>query len=304
MLHSIIIPCRDRDANLTVASIRRSAGLCSQSRYEIIVATEQADDGWLFNKPRLLNWGIERAQGDVLTFLDVDMLVGAKFMATQQYLIEHPDITRLCYRVRQLRMNERFTGPENVRAVHVSHDFGSMYTPDILSGRPLLGGGYLRVDRLEEWFGRYGSFTRAFEAYGAPDAGSPPYPGTAVFGNSQFSIRRDVLGDIRFDERFEGAGFEDMDMVATIAERYGRKYQAVIATQPHCALLHIWHGTPKFTPDSPWCNTEANARNKRMYYQKRRMARKPARSTLVDGHPPMAPPATASAPVPSKLVPV
>jgi hypothetical protein len=93
MYHSIIIPHRDRleSLRLTLWGLGRSARRCKVTDYEVLVI----DDGLVAETRRVARESqccgvkvltgpppgrIEMARGEVLTFLDADMIVGEKFM--------------------------------------------------------------------------------------------------------------------------------------------------------------------------------------------------------------------------------
>jgi hypothetical protein len=92
----------------------------------------------------------------------------------------------------------------------------------------------------------------------------PPPFGAHVFAHSQFSIRREVLGDLRFHEAFEGRGHEDQWFVRQVKRRVGSRYCGALLTEPEFAMLHIW--TPFVnTPGDPWNTQKAMDRNKALY---------------------------------------
>jgi glycosyltransferase involved in cell wall biosynthesis len=259
MQHSIIIPHRKRNAFLEQClwSIARSARLCRCKDYEVVVVdngstvrpestepnvrfiydTAPMDP---FNKPRLNNLGIEAATGDVLSFLDADAIVGCAWMQTC-YLIGHDQLywggewpTKLCYRVRQLE----------------SSALGLLQEADD------------RDDLVEAWFANYSAYPLAFEAYGKADTNNT-FGGKPVFGNSQFSIRRDVLGDLRFNEEYEGRGYEDIWFNREIGRHYGDRYLAAIETRPDWTMFHIQKEGPA---EEGWGADDYNKANYRRYY--------------------------------------
>lgn len=249
-MHSIIIPHRDRNAYLDQClwSITRSSEFTGYEDYEVVVVDNGSkvrpqsneprvrfiyDDAPMrpFNKPRLQNMGIEAANGDVLSFLDADAIVGSSWVTAATLLLLSP-ITKVCYRVRTL-------GNEHL--------------------------GYLRraterYSLVEKWFDNYSAYTRAFEGYVEPDLNGSE--GTPVFGNSQFSIRRKVMGDLRFNEEYEGRGYEDIWMNREIWRHYGEKYRATLETNPAWALFHIRYDGPAV---SGWDAGQYNILNRKRY---------------------------------------
>ncbi len=268
--HSIIVPHRNRLQRLALCvwSIERSARICGIDDYEIIVA-DQGSIGILpvgvtgkvrivsdlrpmsmvdtpkgpvalFNKPRAINRGIKAAQGDVLTFLDADAVVGGRWLTGAEWLAsdEGADTTRLCYRVRIL--------PEE--------------TADEL------GPGPQADQKVGEWFRRYDEgklFTRGHEGYAAPEINATGcWDPRLTFGNSQFSIRGDVLGDLRCDETYIGAGYEDLEFIQSIWRQAGVDYSGVIRTKADEAMFHIYS-----VRESDWHNADANQVNRERYRQ-------------------------------------
>jgi len=250
-MHSIIIPHRNRSKLLALClwSIERSARECRNDDYEIIVSDQGSDrlppllskarlirdssplsrfqtkDGSkeFFCKGRAVNRGIEAAEGDVLTFLDADAVAGRRWISGAEWLRDHPEVTRLCYRVRM---------------VHETS-----------------------LDDVDAWFAQYDALPLAFEGYCAPEiAATGCGNSNLVFGNSQFSIRRDVLGDVRCDERYIGAGYEDLQFIRAIWRRAGENYKGVIRTEADEALLHIFS-----TREPDWHDAEVNRANRMRY---------------------------------------
>ena len=118
-MHSIIIPHRNRLGlfNHCIYSIHRSATMCDARSWEIVLVdcgevfpstrgkhvrvVRDDGQGEVYNKARALNIGIEQARGDVLTFLDGDMIVGGGWMDCVRRL-EDAELVRVAYRVRYL----------------------------------------------------------------------------------------------------------------------------------------------------------------------------------------------------------
>ena len=228
--HSIIIPHRNRQRDLSIClwSLGKSAEATENLDFEVLVIDDGSDGPLpspkslpyvayhivptslpLFNKPRLLNIGIDRAQGEVLTFLDADAVVGRLWLDGVLRLRDQDAPTRLCYRVRYL---EPSTGDA----------LADVARRDLVYG---------------EAFSHYEAFSCGFEGYGEPYRRA--HDGTPVFGNSQYSLRRDVLGEIRHNEAFDGRGFEDLWTIREIYRCYGTAYQGAILTDSAHALFHI-----------------------------------------------------------------
>jgi glycosyltransferase involved in cell wall biosynthesis len=267
VLHSIILPCRNRHDSLELClrSIKASADNCATIDWEAIVVDDSSrsedeetykaggfsftwpliSGGYqrrhydikqeqYFNKPKLLNIGISHAAGDILTFLDADAIVAPRFMENAQRLVDNPALTKLCYRVRHLAAGD----VEPFRAAS-----------DPLSA-------------LQELFATYGDKRIRYEAYGRPDRGSWKKPRQPIFGNSQFSIRREVLGDLRYDERFAGRGYEDIYFNFLIWKTHYDTYNAEIVTDAEHAMYHVEN--PPSSNDA-WGPAELNLLNERLY---------------------------------------
>jgi len=251
-MHSIVIPHRGRELHLELClwALDRSATACGIDDWETVVVDDPvpADpDG--FNKARALNLGIERARGDILTFLDVDAIVGARFLEAALCL-EDASLDRCCYRVRKLPMCEdlRIQTAED-RAAYVS-------------------------DLFEE----YSRYPMAMESYGAYciDVRRPPGPrgkrrvawdqamaSGRPWGNSQFSIRREKLGDSRYDEEI-GWHAEDIDMNMQLQARFGLDYRGRIFTAPDHAMFHLEH------TEHPWDEPRRNLGSRRLAIHKKK----------------------------------
>ncbi len=245
MHHSIIIPNRDYNQYLRhcLWSIQASAEVCGIDvpcgigEYEVVVVDQGSKEvpdvagsrvrlivqprSEYFNKPRAQNAGIEAATGDVLSFLDADTLVGSRWMENVASLdrLGWLALTKLCYRVRYL--------PETALAELDSVGHGKGFpVPD------------------------YDALPIAFEGYGeAHTDRTQTEARQPVFGNSQFSIKRTVLDGLRFNEEFQGRGYEDLWMNREIHRHFGDDYRAAVVTDPGHALLHIRNPCPP-TPEA------------------------------------------------------
>ena len=252
-MNSIIIPHRNRNQYLDVClwSIAISAKHCGINDYEVVVVDNGSNTlpkptdshvvvvaidrptPW-FNKPLCLNLGIEHSRGDILTFLDADAIVGKSFLEGSSNLAD-PTLTRLCYRVRYVNAEQ------------------------IIGDCPVYSQSPYRDLAIADAFSRYDTLQRAFEGYGDPENNADG--GEPVFGNSQFSITRHLLGDLRFNETFDGRGFEDLWLIREIWRRYGSAYKCKILTDPDHALIHIKHG---YEPD--WHDIKKNKANFNLYH--------------------------------------
>ena len=272
MLHSLIIPNRDYTPWLRhcLWSIERSAEICFRGpkEYEVVLVDERSENAppvpncgrvvtvpgreEIFNKPRLLNIGLEEARGQVLTFLDADAIVGPRFMEAVDSLerLGALALTKLCYRVRYLP--QKALGQLDQKARSFGEDPGA---------RPWA--------QLEmSWFDRFETYQMASEGYGEADnllnekdLKRTDVSAMPVFGNSQFSITRRALGGLEFDEGFIGRGFEDLWMNRQIGRRHGDDYRAAMVTDAAHAMFHV-----RNPPKENWGPGEQNKANFRRYY--------------------------------------
>jgi glycosyltransferase involved in cell wall biosynthesis len=254
--HSIIVPHKNRAMNLAVclSSLAHSAKICkvSDKDFEVIVVGDTPrglqhsfcrtvaftrcppvrlapNEPTPYHKTAVLNAGIDSARGDVLSFLDADAVVGPRWFQNIA-ILEGDSPIKVAYRVRYAE-----------------------YEP--------WQGQWIKK------FSEYEKHRLAFEAYGeahddwAQRINNKEVPLGKPFGNSQHSIRRDVLGDLRYDERYVGRGFDDIHFARALAEKYGERYRAEMITDGPHALFHIRHR------QSPGFNAgPRNERNKRLYH--------------------------------------
>ena len=234
MKHSILITHRNRHAHLHLClwSIQRSAACCDVDDWEVVVVDNGSklppfDDCRgnirlvvdrepmpIFNKPRLWNIAIDSARGRVLSFLDADAIVGRRWMEGINAFDEDHALIRLCYRVRYLPQDYRS------RIRHAVH-----------RGR--------FVDSL---FDQYAEFQLAWEGYGTASTNRyDPAKLDRVFGNSQFSVRRRHLEDLRPNELYVGRGLEDLEFLRQFERRYGDDYRGFLDTDPAASMFHLQH---------------------------------------------------------------
>lgn len=225
---SIIIPHRDRQEHLRCCL--KSIDHAFQNSEELDVQVLVVDNGSgciaiyegdysfdltflyneepmpIFNKSRLLNIGIESSYGKILTFLDADAIVGPRFFESYKTL-DDKSVTLLCHRVRYLE--------------NIPKPFDSMM-----------------IDSL---FKHYEDFRLAYEGRQHPSNDARGHDDiTPVFGNSQCSLRRSTLGDLRFNEDYVGAGYEDLWFLRELWRKYDLSYQGVMPTDPMQSMLHIY----------------------------------------------------------------
>lgn len=193
----------------------------------------------VYCKTAALNVGMDAANGELLTFLDADMLVGPRFL--HAWLDgEPPEITKLAYRVRRI------------------DDAGMKLLAEKGPGA--------QAEIRKRW----GHFSLATEIYVTPEESdiargqvkcAPPNekdPGPAdprrIIGNSQFTIPRANLGDRRWNEDYIGAGSEDLEMLRGIwddHDGWNGGHQAVLATEADYGILMlptVDNGQPDWRP--------------------------------------------------------
>jgi hypothetical protein len=283
VMHSIIISHRNRHANLQVCvwSLQRSARLCGVDEYEIVIvdngstppptaaalttggSTSSPDDPRgcdashirivhdrrdmpIFSRAQLMNAGIDaagtvgrtgearRPRGDdVLTALDADAIMGRYWIRAADLLADGA-LTKVTYRLRHLR-------------AQTTRILQSHWPPP--------------AALIDEFFQRYEMFQRSPETLGSGELGVYETGNRgSIYGTSHFSIRRDVLDDLRYDERYVGWGSEDLDLNRRLVRRAGDNYNAYLETRPHWAALLLWH---PYGPD--WYSPERQRANYDMF---------------------------------------
>lgn len=249
MRHTVIIPHanRERRLRLCLRQLEESAWHARYGRVEVVIVTETPTyvtprgiestvivsprKGKWFNKPRLQNIGIDNARGDVLTFLDCDSLVGERFFQGAEFALS-PRVSKVWYRVRTL-------AEDALDKIEKDHDY------------------------IRRQFDDYDSHAMRFEAHQLPDMDlrfGVPADNIPSFGNSQFSIAREKLGDLRADENYEGAGFEDIAFNLAIWQHFSPNYRAVPMTDPDHAILDIQN-----TREEDWFSPEQHTKNGERY---------------------------------------
>ncbi len=276
MCHSIIIPHRNRHGRLAhcLRSITRSARVTGIKNYEVYVIDLNSKwppwnciypiqitadpistpDGG-FNKCHALNHGLQVARGSTITFLDADAIVGTRWLEGVRHLDEDPSLIRLCYRVRLLNQDQERQLNEAAQQgrweQHVDKAFRKFNLRQDEGGLDPAWEAYYQVNL--NWF-KDPKTRRPI----------PPDCGSHVFGNSQFSMRRDDIGELRFDEEnFPRAGHEDLDFIQQVRHKFRDRYKAKILTDAEHGMLHIQ------SPGEPdWNNPDTAREQKRRYLAK------------------------------------
>ena len=247
MNHAILIPHRNRARflRLCLVSIERSLAITRADNFTAYVIEPDAGhteprvsfEPWpwvkhiavpgempIFNKSLLLNVGIERAVdygAHTATILDADAHVGPRWLEC----LDHCSLyERLVYRVRY-----------------------------ILESRM----GELEGENWRDVFAKYDELQLGYEAYQWPLDGHFR-PWLLPWGNSQMTVRTDVLRDLRFDEGYVGRGYEDLDFSRRLRIQQSRRGydSAFIFTHASHALIHVRHG---YAPD--WRSPEIREAN-------------------------------------------
>jgi len=238
-MHSIIVPiflpetdgCQESQFDWLgalkscILSINCAFRLAENDEYEIVVMcgndigpqidsvryVESVPPQKTFNKPALLNQGIKVSRGNTISFLDADVMVGVDFSQTLKAL-DQPSLTKVCYRLRYLPAHKTPADHQSCRNVEMAFD-------------------------------NYEAMPLRIESYGQPHLTyyKPAPAGLAIFGNSQFSITRKNLGDVRYRETCENGRASDLVFNLDLAVSHGEKYKARIFTDAAHSLLTFRH---------------------------------------------------------------
>ena len=261
MLHTIIIPHRNRNLRLKwcLWSIEESERRTGITDYQVIVVDADSDVeppmperghvlnahqiGPLFNKSRMLAVGMALAPKEttVFTFLDADALVGPQWLEGVSCLGWHAP-TLLFYRVRLL--------PAQFLSDLEQHADQAVLL-------------------YNHWLKDYSRYVISAEMHATPDQNvrgpqRPPPFGAKVLGNSQLSIRRDVLGDACWDPAYAGWGHEDKAFIRDVWRRHRGQYCGAMLTAPEFAMFHVNHPRD-LSADDEWFNEEAVKKNRDLY---------------------------------------
>jgi len=172
-----------------------------------------------FNKPAVLGLAIDAARGDLITFLDCDMLVGRRWIAQAARLTADPTLSRIPYRVRALDKEE-------------------------VAGLLALPPGPSLTAAADELFqpARYAALDPVSDRYREHGLNrvEPDYL-DRCYGNSQGTMRREVFEHIRPDQSYPGRGFEDIEFLRQIENHFGQSYRGQINPDPAANLVHLGH---------------------------------------------------------------
>ena len=171
-----------------------------------------------YNKAKSLNAGIDACStcADVVAFLDCDMLVGPHWLRAVK-AAANPRVHRVAFAVRNID-----------------------------------------ADEAPNWSDcAYDNHHHRFEAWDVPWASSsggrrPRGKVCTAYGCSCWASRPAVFGDLRYDERYEGRSYEDLDFSTRIFNRVGRfEWVGLLFRRAHFNLYHIEHelGTWGKNPD-------------------------------------------------------
>jgi hypothetical protein len=186
-----------------------------------------------YNKCHCLNIGLESAlmQGaDVLSFIDADCWPGDEWHTGAEYLLAHPEVTKLAYRCRKLPKGQE---------------------PDFEH--------YDSFPLAWEAWGDPGRMINDERLAQVQADGEQPH-GCANFSMTRAQWER--LGSLLWNEAYYGYGYaEDLAFNWKIWQRAGNSYQCVIRPEPQYNLLHRWHGTQ----NPGWNMDELTARNQQYF---------------------------------------
>ena len=199
-------------------------------------------------KAKALNTGLDCSNGDVLVFLDADSLVNGFSLATLDFLLR-PRKTGLKFKDAKKKKMKRMPMVSTKAAYRVKY-----ISPD----QVVIG------NQLELW----NTSPMAFEGIYKADTdmreyiGEPPIDRRLHFGNSQFAVTRERMGNLRWDENYIGRGFEDIDMNARMSFYHGSEYRCQLITTWFSSIFHIKTPMTKEYAGGRW-----NDRNRRRYYE-------------------------------------
>lgn len=267
MFHSVLIPHRDRYDNLELCvwSLLRSAQACGEHSFELVVSDsgstapvpewiravrslrfiEDPDPPEQFNKPRALNRGLDACRGRFISALDADAIVAPRWFNGAWILNDDPAVTRVAYRVRYIPATVATALQEQADSGRESTlgDLFARYNDRKPNGEPL--------------------YSCRYEAYGQHDRnghdGRQP-----AWGNSQFTMRRADIGDLRWDEGYSGHGMEDLDFNMQVAAKFGDQFCGRIQTDGDTAMFHLEHAYGE-----GWRNRKTTQANMARYREKR-----------------------------------
>jgi glycosyltransferase involved in cell wall biosynthesis len=241
MLHSILIPHYEREENLAhcLRSIEESSRETGITNYEIIVAGEM-DEVWLarfeasYRRLRFLKTGCLKYG----TFCK-GKVYNAAFGASSGDVISFIDADAIVGK-HWLRGAELLASSSLHRLC-----YRVMYLePEELTAGP-----------LKPWK----NHVLAYESYGDVYNHDTTFR-LPIFGNSQATMKRCDIGELRHDEDYYGRGFEDLEFIRQIWYKFEDVYSAAIMTDEHYAMYHLRHPIPCVFSMDKWA-----MRNERKY---------------------------------------
>lgn len=239
MKHTIIIPHRNRWENVhrCAESIEHSAYLCGIDAYQIVVVN---------NGPILLSGDFTGIENRVLVHDNSRMPMFNKPLLQNLGIVyaENADVLS-------------FLDADAIVGPHWMDNAKRLLEDPSLT-KLCYRVRYLPIGIEPDWL-RYDEYPLAKEGYGRPEHFA--FCEGPIFGNSQFSIRREVLGETRFNTEYVGRGHEDLWMNRELWMRDPAAYRAEIVTDAAHAMFHIVN--PVGGPD--WFDSGINNMNARRY---------------------------------------